>query len=118
MKGICRTLSRSPHFSPFIPGDRYLKFGLQAMTGAKPLVTSSGTRLWRHVHRHCAKFLAFMEIKGSGYFLYVQAQISFVFSVVSFIFSRCCYRPKNIPWVFSVSKRRVTVSLSMHYDGS
>ena len=82
MKGICRTLSRSRHFSPSIPGDRYLKFGSKAMTGPKLLVTSLGTRLWRHVHRHCAKFLAFMEIKGSGYFLYVQAQISFVFSVV------------------------------------
>ena len=48
MKGICHVWSRGRHFSPSLPGDRYLKLGSQKRSpgrnlGERRLVRRSGT---------------------------------------------------------------------------
>ena len=70
MKGICHVWSRGRHFSPSLPGNRYLNLmAPKAITGPKSRGISFGTTLWRHVQRCCVHFLHFMQIMCSGYSL-------------------------------------------------
>ena len=62
MKGICHIWSRGRHFSPSLPGDRYLNLAPKATSGQKSWGASFGTTLWHHVQRYCACFFVFMLI--------------------------------------------------------
>ena len=47
----------------------------KATSGPKSRGASLGTKLWRHVQRYCARFLAFMVIQFYGYFVYATGSI-------------------------------------------
>ena len=69
LKGICHVWSRSRHFSPSLPGDRYLNLGSWSDLRPKSRGASFGTTLWRHVQRYCSHFLLFMQMMCYGYSL-------------------------------------------------
>lgn len=52
MKGIYHVWSRGRHFSPSLPGGRYLKLGSKS-ENSKSQGASFGTMLWCHVQRYC-----------------------------------------------------------------
>ena len=60
----------------------------KATSGPKSRGASLGTKLWRHVQRYCAQFIAFMVIYGnlcSGYFVYAAGSIQELVMVIEVI---------------------------------
>ena len=68
MKGICLEWSRGRHFSPSLPGDRYLKLGSKSDLRAEISVSIVWYNALARVQRYCAQFLLLMVIYGNPVF--------------------------------------------------
>ena len=85
MKGICHTWSRGRHFSPSLPGDRYLKLGSKSDLRAE----ISGSIVWYEALAPRPEVLrSFCSLYANDVFVVVffaQAQVSLNFLIGPFV---------------------------------
>ena len=62
--------ARGRHFSPSLPGDKYLKLGPKS-----DLRTEISETIVRYVYKYCAQSLFFMAIQSSGYIVYATSSV-------------------------------------------
>ena len=117
MKGICHTRSRGRHFSPSLPGDRYLKLGSKSDHRVEISGNIVGYDALAPRPEVLRSFSCFYANSGTSYnscvrtkFLEVTSQkIAFV----SVFFVCSCHHRKGTPWVFSVLPQVVCLLSSL-----
>ena len=85
MKGICHIWSRGRHFSPSLPGDRYLNLGSKSDLRAE----ISGSIVWYDALAPCPEVLfSFSNFYANNVANFATFQNRFIFLISSGVLSR------------------------------